>query len=161
MQVTLYSSTADPRRVHKQQYLTKIATVDAIIYYPLVIEAPKFEFRYIRNYINVNYAYVPELNRYYFTNSPTLESGRTIVITCEVDPLMSFKDDILNLNCICIRNEKKFNEYITDNNIPSSVKGTTTNYLINDSTPFIIPESDEINCYVLTLNGLVGEVRNE
>lgn len=161
MEVRLYKSTADPRRVHKQQYLTTIATVTATPYYPISVETPTFIIKYLNGYIDINYCYVPELHRYYFANSPLLDSGGLVTISCEVDPLMSFKDDILNLDAICIRNEHKFNKYILDSDIPSSVMATTTNYIMNNTTPFIIPESDTIDCYVLTLNGLVGEVHNE
>ena len=84
-----------------------------------------------------------------------------MIIHCECDVLMSFRDDILRLDAICIRNEYDFNKYIQDPNIPSSTKATITNYIINESTPFKIPNDDTTNCYVLTLNGLVGDVTNE
>ena len=161
MEVILYNSTADPRRVQKQQYLTSIATVTATPYYPISVETPTFTIKYLNGYIDINYCYVPELHRYYFVNSPLLDSGGLVTLSCEVDPLMSFKSDILNLDAICIRNEYEFNKYILDSDIPSSTRATTTNFIINDATPFIIPESDAINCYVLTLNGLVGEVSHE
>ncbi|MBQ6629773.1 MAG: hypothetical protein IJH65_13290 [Methanobrevibacter sp.] len=161
MVVSFYSSYADPRELDKRQKLSTIVTVNTTPYYPLNVENPTFEIAYVSGYQNINYCYVQELNRYYFVNAPTLDSGNRIVLNCEVDPLMSFREQIVGLDCVCIRNQYDFDPYILDEDIPSSVKATTKNYIINENTPFIIPSSSFVNCYVLTLNGLVGEISNE
>lgn len=161
MQVILYSSTADPRDLYKGTKLTTIATVEAEPFYPLEITVPEFRLAYNQNFRNINYCYVAELGRYYFISDITLESGNAMIIHCECDVLMSFRSDILELDCICVRNQNNFNEYIQDPDIPSSTRATITNFIFIDETPFIIPEDDTVNCYVLTLNGLVGEIANE
>lgn len=161
MIVSFYSSYADPRELDKRQKFVTIVTVNATPYYPLNVETPVFEIVYVNGYQNINYCYVQDLNRYYFVSPPTLDSGNRVILNCEVDPLMSFREQILNLDCVCIRNQYDFDPYILDEDIPSSVKATTKNYIINENTPFIIPSSSFINCYVLTLNGLVGEISNE
>ena len=161
MEIILYSSIADPRDLYKGTKLTTIATVEAEPFYPLEITVPEFRLAYNQNFRNINYCYVAELGRYYFISDITLESGNAMIIHCECDVLMSFRDDILALDAICIRNEYDYNKYIQDANIPSSTKATITNFIINESTPFIIPTDDTINCYVLTLNGLVGDISNE
>ncbi len=161
MEIILYSSIADPRDLYKGSKLTTIDTVEAEPFYPLEVTVPEFRLAYNQNFRNINYCYVAELGRYYFISDITLESGNAMIIHCECDVLMSFRDDILGLDAICLRNEYDFNKYIQDPNIPSSTKATITNYIINESTPFIIPNDDTTNCYVLTLNGLVGEVPNE
>lgn len=161
MEIVLYSSTADPRDLYKATKLTTIATVNAEPYYPIDVTVPEFRLAYNQNFRNINYCYVAELGRYYFISDITLESGNAMIIHCECDVLMSFRSSILELDCICVRNENEYNEYIQDTDIPSSTKATITNFIINESTPFIIPVDDTVNCYVLTLNGLVGEVAND
>lgn len=155
MQVTLYNNLADPRTVNKLNKMTAIDTVEAEPFYPLQISTPVFRLKYNNNIKGINYAYVPELARYYFVGDSTLESGNTMIIPCECDVLMSFRSDIVNLKCVCLRNQHKFNEYITDD-LPSSVKATTTNYVMFSDTPFFVPQNDSTFCYILTLNGLVG-----
>lgn len=157
MEITFYKNTADPRVVNKLQSMVSLDIVDAEPYFPIKILTPAFRLTKFNRYLEANYCYIPELHRYYFVHPPELDSGNVLNVTCEVDPLTSFKNDILNLDCICLRNERDFNPYLSDD-IPSSVKAITTNFIINDSTPFIIPQSTDVNCYVLTLNGLVGEV---
>lgn len=160
MVIVLYSSTADPRDVYKGTKLTTIATVDAEPYYPIDITVPEFRLAYNQNFGSINYCYVADLGRYYFVSNITLESGNAMIIHCECDVLMSFKTGIIELDCICVRNENQYNNYIQDPDIPSSTKANITNFIIGDSTPFIVPGDDTVNCYVLTLNGLVGEVSN-
>lgn len=157
MEIVLYSSTADPRDLYKGTKLTAIATVQAEPFYPIEVTVPIFRLSYNQNFKSINYCYVPELGRYYFINKIVLESGSAMIIHCDCDVLMSFRDDILNLDCVCLRNENDFNPYIQDD-IPTSVKATTTNYIMATSTPFILPEDDNVYCYVLNLNGLVGDV---
>lgn len=157
MLITLYSSSADPRDIYKGTKLTTIATVDAEPFYPIEVTVPVFRLSYNSSFKSINYCYVPELGRYYFINKIVLESGNAMIISCDCDVLMSFRDDILNLDCVCLRNENDYNPYIQDD-IPTSVKATTTNYIMATSTPFVLPEDDNVYCYVLNLNGLVGDV---
>jgi len=154
MQVTLYNSSSDPRRVNKLQYLTAIATVNAVPYYPLNIESPVLDIKYVNGYTNINYAYIPELSRYYFVQKPLLTSGQIIKLPCECDVLMSHRVQILDLDCICTRNQSRFNPYIQDD-FPCSVKATTTNYIMLENTPFAMPDDSQVS-YIMTLNGLVG-----
>lgn len=154
MTVTLYSSSADPRDLYKSTKLTSIAVVDAEPFYPLNITKPMLRIKYNSSYALINYCYISELSRYYFVHAPVLESGSAMILQCNCDVLMSFRDSIINLNCICTRNEFDFNPYIQDD-IPTSSKATTTCYKISGNTPFEVPTSNGYY-YALTLNGLVG-----
>lgn len=69
-----------------------------------------------------NYVYIPMFNRYYFIDSVITLNQNTTEIGCRVDPLMSFKNDILAATGIVERNENQFIKYITDN------KYTVLNY---------------------------------
>lgn len=154
MQVILYKNTADPRKVNKLLDMVQIKTVNARPYYPMSITAPVLKFKYDNNLTDINYCYIPELSRYYFINNITLDSGDTMILTCEVDVLMSFRADILNLDAICLRNQHDFNPYIEDD-LPTTVKATTTNYIMFSETPFINPQGNT-DCYAMTVNSLVG-----
>ena len=60
-----------------------------------------------------NYVYIDELKRYYYC-VPVLLNDSNYALNCEVDPLMSFDDEILNLNVIVDKNEYEVNPYIDD-----------------------------------------------
>lgn len=156
MQIVLYSSSADPRDLYKGTKLTTVATVEAEPYYPIEVTTPVFRLAYNSAFTTINYCYVAELSRYYFVSKITLESGNAMIIHCDCDVLMSFRSDILNLECICLRNEHDYNPYIADD-IPVSEKVTTTNYKMLQNTPFTLPSDENKYCYILNLNGLVGE----
>lgn len=66
-----------------------------------------------------NYVYCDELARYYFVNDIKVGmGGRRKFLYCTVDPLMSFKDDILKLNVYVERNEFQCNNMLADNQMP-------------------------------------------
>lgn len=62
----------------------------------------------------VNYAYIPQFDRYYFITDITSVRHNLIRLDMRCDVLMSFKDDILNSNAIVSRNETKYNLLLND-----------------------------------------------
>lgn len=74
------------------------------------------------NFSAYNYVQIPDFNRYYFIDSILTLNQDTAEISCRVDPLMSFKDDILASTGVIERNENQFIKYITD------TKYTVLNY---------------------------------
>lgn len=155
MTITLFKSTADPRVLNKGSQLVTLETVSAKVYYPLNILAPTFSIKYTALLISANYCYIQELGRYYFLNEPILESGSIITFTGNVDVLMSYRANINNLDCICLKSEYDYNTYIPCD-IPSSSQAEITNYRFGDFS-FGYPEDEEDLFYTLTLNGLVGD----
>ena len=63
------------------------------------------------NVIRYNYAYIPDFHRYYFINKVTSINRNLWRIELEVDPLMSFKGDILALQVVV---DKQSSDYIGD-----------------------------------------------
>lgn len=61
-----------------------------------------------------NYMYIDDLSRYYYiTNIQTVRTN-LVEVSGRVDPLMSFKDEILSNTAIISRNEKAWNLFIND-----------------------------------------------
>ena len=50
----------------------------------------------LKNYEGGNYCYIKELERYYFVKDIDLLENGLFKINCEIDVLMSYKDDIIN-----------------------------------------------------------------
>ena len=65
-----------------------------------------------------NYCYCPNLQRYYFITDITFTRQGFVNLTCSVDPLMSFKDDILNSSQLVTRQENKQQKYLPDQSLP-------------------------------------------
>lgn len=67
---------------------------------------------------SANYAHIPSFGRYYFIRDIVQESNRITRIDMEVDALMSYKDEILGLSALVIRNEGEDNPLIADQLVP-------------------------------------------
>ena len=65
-----------------------------------------------------NYCYCANLERYYFIRNIVFQKTGLVELQCDVDPLMSFKDDILNSTQLVTRQENKQQRYIPDTSLP-------------------------------------------
>lgn len=117
MTVTLYNITDDPRKLNKTlpQTSKTYNTVDALDIVSVV--NPTLILSYDGDYIDCNYCYVKEFDRYYFCKT-SVDTGGRIVLTCTVDPLMSFADDIKECQACITRNENTGIGYVVDNKLP-------------------------------------------
>lgn len=80
--------------------------------------------------INKNYCFIPEFNRYYFIQDITLLNNNLYQVTCQVDVLMSYANDIYNLITVVDKQESVgINRYINDGTFKTSDK--TFNEIIN------------------------------
>lgn len=64
---------------------------------------------------NFNYAYLANYKLYYFVKMlPSNIGGGHNILHLELDPLMTYKSQILSLKCITDRNSNKYNAYLKD-----------------------------------------------
>ena len=64
-----------------------------------------------------NYAVIPSLNLYYFVKTQQSNIGNNHnILHLELDPLMTYKSQILGLNVITKRNTNNYNVYLNDEN---------------------------------------------
>ena len=80
-------------------------------------DTPTLEMAYSEVLKNANYAYCVDTGYYFYLSEPTLAAQR-LFFNCEVDLLMTYKDDILKLGCIIDRQEYEFNAYLVDDKAP-------------------------------------------
>lgn len=66
------------------------------------------------NLMGYNYAYIEELNRYYFISNISLDRGDIITMSLSLDVLYTYKDEILNSNQLIMRQEFEQAKYISD-----------------------------------------------
>lgn len=67
--------------------------------------------------LSFNYANLAPYNLYYFVKiQPSNIGNAHNILHLELDPLMTYKSQILGLKCITDRNTKKYNTYLADEN---------------------------------------------
>lgn len=68
------------------------------------------------------YCYISDFGRYYFVESCEGTTGAHCFLRCHVDVLYTYKDSIVGLTCLVMRNEdiNKWKRDLTDRCIPAS-----------------------------------------
>lgn len=72
---------------------------------------------YPTNNIRINYAvlsYGAKILYYFAEILPNTKASGQFILHLTLDPLMTYRDEILNLNCIIERNTNKYNVYLHD-----------------------------------------------
>lgn len=73
--------------------------------------------------LDFNYAHLVEYNLYFFAKMlPSNIGNNHNILHLEIDPLMTYKSKILNLDCIIKRNTNKYNLYVEDEELQTLKK---------------------------------------
>src|SRR5690606_725960 len=91
MNVTFYNNLSNHNVVNKR--LEEINTLSFTFKENSNIINPSL---ILKNYVGGNYVYIDELERYYYVKDIDLLGKGLFNINCEIDVLMSYKDDIIN-----------------------------------------------------------------
>ena len=91
MNVTFYNNLSNHNVVNKR--LEKINTISFTFKENSNIINPSL---ILKNYERGNYCYIEELGRYYYIKDIDLLGNGLFKINCEIDVLMSYKDNIIN-----------------------------------------------------------------
>ena len=112
MEIRLYSSSDETNKIDKTQtneiVLNGTLKDETSVINPIIlIEA--------NNLTQYNYCYIPLFKRYYFIKDITVVRNNLFRLFLDIDVLMSYKDEILNLDCIVNKQENNSTPYINDN----------------------------------------------
>lgn len=91
MNVTFYNNLSNHNVVNKR--LEEINTLSFTFKENTNIINPSL---ILKNYVGGNYCYIEELERYYYVKDIDLLGKGLFKVNCEIDVLMSYKDDIIN-----------------------------------------------------------------
>lgn len=150
--VIWFTNTVSENNVIGKTFDTTGAKIEGKLLNNQSISSPKYiiENEDIRKY---NYAYIPEMHRFYFIDDIILTNGNIYTVSMHCDVLNSFKDSILNCNAIVERQAHKTNRYFNDpmywtqqnkNVVPLYFKTTGYNNASFQSYD---------DCYILTVAG--------
>ena len=141
MELNLYYNTSDNRTINKS--LTSGLTISGNLREESSIINPIITIK-SDTLIRENYAYIPETQRYYYiTNKESIRTG-IWKLHMKVDPLMSFKRDILALSVVVSKQSSITNgdEYIDDGSLVTDNQLFKTVYKFadgfNDNAQYIL-----------------------
>lgn len=140
LSIQLGEFTGDNRQLFKN--IDNIITRNCDIYGDNTLLTPVFLLNYDEELLSKNYVFVPQWNKYYNIVSPlTMMSGKRCLIYCSEDVRMTFRNEILNLDCYVVRNEYRCNTLMIDEYYPAEIMSTLCT-LKFDASPFVISNSD-------------------
>lgn len=152
MRIRLYLNSAENNRLDKSAYLQEVMTLDGNLREPSSIITPTITFNFPSilptplideddeeidtidgdividspSILKFNYVYIEDFARYYYVSDIVIQRTGLYVVSLVVDPLMSFKDNLLNLPAFIDRNEFAYNDYLEDKNRPLEEKTEIT-----------------------------------
>lgn len=119
MTVTLYKTSSQRNKVTKD--LTSALQLSEVkLKGECSIEKPRLMLTGVTDF-TYNYLYIPNYNRYYYINDYTIVTNNLVMIDCEVDVLMSFKDSILANKGTIERNASVYNSMFIDSTLTSTI----------------------------------------
>lgn len=108
------------------------------------------------NISSCNYCYIDELDNYYWIDDINFISAKLCEIQCSIDPLATYKDEILEQSAFVLYSSSQYDKYLVDNRIPLA-NHTSTNQDTEDS----IFSSNNKSVIFATVGGKETEVGGE
>ena len=117
MTITFYNNASDRKMLDKNITVVKAISNAKIInetdiINPTILISRSFYDQYI---LKANYIFIDSLKRYYYINNRSFVESM-VQISCSVDVLMSYKNEIRNITCTVSRNQNLKNGYLNDDN---------------------------------------------
>lgn len=126
MIIKLYVNSSENNKINKR--LTEVTELNGSLRTPASLLNPTIEVAGIDSLAaTVNYAYIPQFNRYYYITGVSFEATGLVRLDMAVDVLMSHASQIMNQNAVIERQEFDFNMELRDTNIPT-YNGTLIQY---------------------------------
>lgn len=144
MQIILYQTNSEAARANKN--LSSIDTVNAVPTDDFDILAPVIVLDYKTAYLAANYVYIDMFKRYYYITDRAVTIGKRIVITCAVDPLMSWARYMDQNDITVTRSQAAGINSMPDNKLPivptekeiASVKLNNSLFTKSENTSYLL-----------------------
>lgn len=113
MNISFYQNVSDKRVINKTLNI-EYELADCQLEEPTSATDPAIIVDMTEGLYQYNYCYIPYFSRYYYITDMIALDGARMMIKCHVDPLMSFKNQILNCNVNSRTNENSYDMYLPD-----------------------------------------------
>lgn len=117
MTINLLYTTDDPKTATK----TTNVVANNVSITPkanLDILAPVVLLQYNADYLGANYAYIPDLGRYYYIRDQILSPGKQIALQLYIDVRMSWDAGIRGCSGVVVRSQSVGSNYFPDDKLP-------------------------------------------
>jgi len=127
MDVVLMVNSSPSNAVTKD--VTTVATVPIVLREQTSVIDPVFTFEGdVSTWSNLNYCYIPAFRRYYFVNNIVSVRNRIFEVSCHVDALMSYAEQIKQHQALVRRQEQQYNLLINDGSIRTYANAHSLTY---------------------------------
>lgn len=116
--INLYQNSAEVTRVDKEQFLVGVGTLSGALREECSMLTPSIVYQ-SADVPTFNYVYIPIFNRYYFVTSLSSVSKNVWRMELNCDVLMTYKEQIFQLQGVIGRQETDFNPLLVDNELPT------------------------------------------
>lgn len=165
--IYLYHMSTENNRMDKTNYLTQIAELNGELREATSVINPSITFQITSDMqdlengvLDCNYIYIPNFKRYYFVDNIVCVTSTLWEIDCSVDVLMSFKDQLGELDVFCNRSEFEYNDMLIDNKVPSN-NNMIVEFHTDNTTPFQDLDRDSITpAYIVSVTGYKAKAPN-
>lgn len=141
--------TGDALEVMNKSYTTIASNVNIVSTHSIDELTPQIIINYNSSYLSANYAYISALGRYYYIGNKSIEIGKRLLLPLSVDPLMSWRAQILKCPAMITRLEDLgAPTKIPDNKLPV-IPNVEEVYPTVAKNPYF--EETPSTCYVITL----------
>ena len=111
MQIDFYKNTVPKNRLYRN--LTGHLVAQGHLIDPCDVLNPVIKMAYNAYHVNINYCYIADFGRYYFINDYVIE-GDTITLYLHVDVLYTYRNTILQSQCVALRSSSHGNLFFKD-----------------------------------------------
>lgn len=144
MQIDFYKNTVPKNRLYRN--LTGHLIAQGHLIDPCDVLNPVIKMAYNAYHVNINYCYIADFGRYYFIEDYVIE-GDTITLHMHVDVLYTYRNTILQSQCVALRSSSHGNLYLKDDFVQFE-NGWRYNY-----SKFPYEFDDETGTYLLYITG--------
>ena len=144
MQIDFYKNTVPKNRLYRN--LTGHLVSQGHLIDPCDVLNPVIKMAYNAYHVNINYCFIPDFGRYYFIEDYVIE-GDTITLHMHVDVLYTYRNTILQSQCVALRSSSHGNLYLKDDFVQFE-NGWIYNY-----SKFPYEFDDETGTYLLYITG--------
>jgi hypothetical protein len=114
----LYKNTDDPKVVFKNPGIVQ-RSVTCNPYKAVSLTNPQLEIDYNANAMGCNYCYVGAFERYYFINDIVITPAQKMILSCSIDVLYTYRNQLGNLDACITRSESiGAPTYVVDDRLP-------------------------------------------
>lgn len=152
MDIKLYNNTSDYRSLNKA--ITEIKTISVRLKDNTDIMRPVIELDSANLPPTANYCYIPSFKRYYYINQQGIAIGRDLMLTLDIDVLMSWREYLLNNAVVTAARSSNLPNKKLPDNIPVLANKNVIYKAFTGGNKFF--GSDKVTkdsyCYLLTVS---------